>query len=198
MNYRQVLQWGSAVTLVMLLLGGCESASPTPIVIVPVATFTAGPPIPAAALPTATVVPPTDIPSTAVTEVSTTDLTSTVEQTATLGTVAATENPSDQPFVMKIDRVSLIVGRGTLLEGRVAHGTLQANSNVEILGPQDKVLSTVVLGVLISNTARAQVTVGDYARILVQNIEPSQVSPGMVLAAAGTFASYEEALQGLQ
>jgi translation elongation factor EF-Tu-like GTPase len=99
---------------------------------------------------------------------------------------------------MKIDRFSVIVGRGILLEGRVVHGTLHGNDSVEILGPQDKVFRTSVLAVLISNIARDQVTVGDYAGILVQGIQPSDLGLGMVLAAAGAFDSYEEALEELQ
>jgi len=193
MSDRQVLQWGIAITLVMFLLGGCEGASPTPIVIAPVATSTPPPPIPTAALPIAT-----DVPATAATVLTTTDLTTTVEQTATPGTVPATENPIDQPFLMKIDKFSVIIGRGMLLEGRVVRGTLQGNDSVEILGPQNKVLGTTVLAVLISNTARDHVSVGDYAGILVQGIKASEVSSGLVLAAAGAFASYEEALQELQ
>jgi len=99
---------------------------------------------------------------------------------------------------MKIDRISVIVGRGTLLEGRVANGTLQANSNVEILGPQITAISPTVLAILISNIMRDQVTVGDYAGILVGGIEATDISPGMLLAEAGEFESYEEALQQLQ
>jgi translation elongation factor EF-Tu-like GTPase len=202
MSQRQVRQWGVAIILVMLLLGGCESASPTPIVIAPVPTSTPVPPIPTAALPAATDVPtnvsPTSATELTATDLTATDLTTTAEGTATLGTAPATENPIDQPFLMKIDKFSVIVGRGMLLEGRVAHGTLHGNDSVEILGPQNKVLNPSVLAVLISNTARDQVTVGDYAGILVQGVEPGELSPGMVLAAPGAFASYEEALQELQ
>jgi len=99
---------------------------------------------------------------------------------------------------MRIDRISVIVGRGTLLEGRVANGTLQANSSVEILGPQNNVISPTVLAILVSNITRDQVTVGDYAGILVGDIEATDLSPGMLLAEAGEFKSYEEALQQLQ
>ena len=99
---------------------------------------------------------------------------------------------------MKIDRISVIVGRGVLLEGRVVHGTLQADGEVQILGPQNKVLSPAVLAVLISSTVRDQVTAGDYAGILVGRLDETSVSPGMLLAEAGEFESYEEALQALQ
>jgi translation elongation factor EF-Tu-like GTPase len=99
---------------------------------------------------------------------------------------------------MRIDRVSVIVGRGTLLEGRVVHGSLQANASVQIFGTQNTVLDTSVLAVLIANTIRDQVTVGDPAGILVQSVEASGVAPGMLLAEAGIFTTYEEALAALQ
>jgi hypothetical protein len=201
MSQRQARQWGVAITLAMFLFGGCEGASPTPIVIAPAPTSAPLPSIPiATAVPPIlpTEIPPTEISPTASTELAATDLTTTVEQTATLGTVLPTEKPIDQPFLMKIDKFSVIVGRGILLEGRVVHGTLRGNDSVEILGPQNKLLSTNVLLVLLSNVVRDQVTVGDYAGILVQGIEPSDLSPGLVLAATGAFPSYEEALQELQ
>jgi|SRR5687768_14462178 len=198
MSQRQARQWGVAITLAMFLLGGCEGASPTPIVLAPAPTSAPLPSVPRATAVPPTEIPPTEISPTASTELAATDLTTTVEQTATLGTVPATEKPIDQPFLMKIDKFSVIVGRGILLEGRVVHGTLHGNDSVEILGPQNKHLSTTVLAVLILNTVRDQVTVGDYAGILVQGIEPSELSLGLVLAATGAFSSYEEALQELQ
>ena len=91
----------------------------------------------------------------------------------------------------------MVVGRGTLLEGRVANGTLQSNSSVEILGPQNSAIRPTVLAILISNIMRDQVTVGDYAGILVGDIAATDLSPGMLLAEAGEFESYEEALQQL-
>ena len=92
----------------------------------------------------------------------------------------------------------MIVGRGTLLEGRVANGTLQATGAVEIISPQNKVISPSLLAIFISNAPRDQVTVGGYAGILVGGIEPTSLSPGMLLAAAGEYKSYEEAIQQLR
>jgi translation elongation factor EF-Tu-like GTPase len=99
---------------------------------------------------------------------------------------------------MLINQISVIVGRGTLLQGRVANGTLQANSNVEILSPQNKVISATVIAVLISNVIRDQVSVGDYAGILVGGVKPNELSSGMLLAEAGKYKSYQEALQQLK
>jgi len=199
MNYKQIRSWGIVMILGISFLSGCAGATPTPAIIVPASTPTPLPPQPPAALPTATDLPPT-IPAqpTAATQMTGTELTTTPDGTVTSTPIVPTVNPSDQPFLMKIDRVSVVVGRGILLEGRVAHGTLQGSAGVEILGPQNTVLNPAVLAILISNTVQNQVTVGDYAGILVQGVEVSEVSPGMLLAESGAYNSYEDAIQQLQ
>ena len=193
MSRQQISKWGIAIPIVMSLLSGCGGASPTPIVIAPNPTETPILLIPQAGLPQATA-----IPEIATAEPVSTEPATTADGTLTLEPSPTLEDPIDRPFLMKIDRISVIVGRGTLLEGRVANGTLQANSNVEILGPQTTAISPTVLAILISNIMRDQVTVGDYAGILVGGIEATDISPGMLLAEAGEFESYEEALQQLQ
>ncbi len=196
MSREQISKWGITITVVMSLLSGCGRASPTPVVIAPAST-----PIPA--IPPAVVLPrATAVPVTATTGPVSVQLTTTTP-TPTGGTLTLEPSPTlqapiDRPFLMKIDRISVVVGRGTLLEGRVANGTLQANSDVEILGSQNNVISATVLATLISNVMRDQVTVGDYASILVGGVEATDLSPGMLLAEADKFKSYEEALQQLQ
>jgi translation elongation factor EF-Tu-like GTPase len=99
---------------------------------------------------------------------------------------------------MRIERISVIVGRGALLQGRVANGTLQGDAAVEILGTQNNVLSANVLDILVSNIKRDHVTVGDYASIVVGGVEVKDLSPGMLLAVAGEFKTYDEALLQLR
>ena len=195
MSHQQIFKWGIAIPLVLSLLSGCGGASPTPIVIAPVPSSTPIPAVPPAVLPRATA-----IPVTATTGPGSGEPTATAEGEGTVTVEASPtrQDPIDRPFLMKIDRISVIVGRGTLLEGRVANGTLDANSQVEILGPQSNAISPTVLAILISNIARDQVTVGDYAGILVGDIVATDLSPGMLLAEAGEYKSYEEALQQLQ
>ena len=199
MSKWQVLERGIALTLMTCILGGCVGSSPTPIIIVPTGTIAPRPALPTATRPIPTPVAPTaTTPPTSTAQSNTTELATTPEETITPSPVVATENPMDRPFLMRIDKISVIVGRGTYLEGRVARGTLQGNDEVEILGPQNSVIRTTVLGVFISSTVRDQVIVGDYAGVLVQNVEVTNVSPGMVLAGAGGYDTYEEALQELQ
>lgn len=199
MIFRQVRQWGIVMIVSMSILSGCAGASPTPLVIPPAATPTPLPPQPPAAQPIAT-----RVPSTATTQPTLpaqgteADLTTTAEGTATSQPVVATDNPLDQPFLMRIDRVSVVVGRGTLLEGRVAHGTVLGGGSLQVLGPQNVALNTSILGLFIANTLQDQATVGDYAGILVPSLEVNEVTPGMLLAETGAYESYEEALQELQ
>ena len=197
MNRQQMFKWGITITLVMSLLSGCGQATPTPVVVAPASSPIPAVP-PAVVLPRATAV----VPATAARGPVSAELTTTAPS-PTGGTVtpepsATLPAPIDRPFLMKIDRISVVVGRGTLLEGRVATGTLQANGDVEILSPQNNVISVTVLATLISNVMRDQVTVGDYAGILVEGVDATNLSPGMLLAEAGKFKSYEEALQQLQ
>jgi translation elongation factor EF-Tu-like GTPase len=99
---------------------------------------------------------------------------------------------------MKIDRISTIVGRGTLVEGRVVNGTLVSNSSVEIFGPSSDVIRPALLAILISNTVRDQVKIGEYASLLIGGVEATRLSPGMYLTLANEFKSYEELLLQLK
>ena len=192
-------QWGIVLIIGLSLLSGCAGASPTPDILSPEAAPTAIPQQPPAAQPIATQVPPTDTAQpTLAAQSAGTELTATADGTMSPTAVLPTVNPIDRPFLMRIDRVSVVVGRGILLEGRVAHGTLQGGAGVEILGSQNVVLNPVVLAILISNTVQNQVTVGNYAGILVQGVEVSEVIPGMLLAESGAYNTYEDALQQLQ
>lgn len=200
MIYQRVYQWGILVVFTVVLLSSCNGATPTPILIVPQPTAVSAAPLPAPVRPAATQVPPTQqpAPTTAVPAAEDAALTGTLEGTVTAAATATQADPLELPFLMKIDRISVVVGRGVLLEGRVAHGSLQANSAIEILGPQDQLLGGNVLATLVATVAREQVTVGDYAGILVEGLEANRLAPGMLLSASGAYTSYEEALTALQ
>ena len=198
MMYRYAVRGGMAI-LLLSFLSSCGGATSTPVF--PVETQ-----LPAQALPTAVQSIPTDLPP--VEEPATepavppaaegTELPTTPDGTVTVTTTSTQAPAIDLPFLMRIDRISNIVGRGTLLEGQVAHGTLLSNASVEILCPQGQAVSASVLALLISNIVREQVTVGDYAGILVEGVDPTQLSPGMLLMETDAYGSYEEALQELQ
>ncbi len=197
MSLHPLIKWGIVMITLMSLLTGCEAATPTPILIAPDIST----PIPPSA-PQVIVQRPA-VKSTATKSASfagnqapapTAEGTPSAEPSPT----ATAANPLDRPFLMKIDRISVVTGRGLLLQGRVADGTLQANGSVEILSAQNKAISPTVLAVLIANTMRDQVKVGDYAGILVGGIQLTDVSPGMLLAATGKYKNYQAALEQAQ
>jgi elongation factor Tu len=99
---------------------------------------------------------------------------------------------------MQIDDVFAIKGRGTVVTGHVARGTIQVGDEVEIISPQDTILKTVVTGVEMLHKTQDQATAGDNVGILLRGIEADQVMPGMILAQAGAFTSYAEALRNLK
>jgi hypothetical protein len=201
MIFRYVYRWGIVMILGITVLSGCGGATPTPILIASSPTPNSAPVVQAPAQVIVTEPPPPTEPVSAATDPAETgtELTPPGEGTATEEAIATQANPLDLPFLMKIDRISVIVGRGTLLEGRVTHGTLFGGEEVDILGSlQTQPVSTDVLAVLISNIIRDQVTVGDYAGILVENVETTSISPGMLLSAGGEYDSYDEALQAFQ
>ena len=200
MMVRRLVLWGLLLIFGSSLLGSCAEATEVPLV--PNSAPTS---VPAPVLPTAVQILPTEEEPTA--EPTTaggapaagdTAETGTPEGSVTPEATATQANPIELPFLMKIDRVSVVVGKGTLLEGRVAHGTLPQNSDVEILGPQNTVLGASVLATFVSSVAKDQVTVGDYARVLVENVDTNIVKPGLLVAETGAYTSYEEALAVLQ
>ena len=192
MSYHQALQWGIAITFVMSLLSGCGGASPTTIELPPAPTSTRPPPVPQVVFAQPTAIQTTGntgpYPAAAT---ATTEATAEVQPTPTLP-------PIGRPFLMKIDRITVVTGRGTLVQGRVANGTLQEGGTVEILSPRNDVIIADLLAILVSNAVRDQVTVGDYAGILVGGVEAADLSPGMLLAQAGEYESYEAALAQFQ
>ncbi len=199
MKYRYVFQ-GVMAILCMSLVSACAGETSTPLIPVQQPTSVSAPALPPAGQPLQpTELPPTDVPAASgATPAGTVDPLLTPDGTVTL-TVTSTRAPAaDLPFLMRIDRISNIVGRGTLLEGQVAHGTLTSNTGVQILGPQGQAVSASILALLISNVVREQVTVGDYAGILMEGLDPAQLSPGMLITEVDAYESYEEALQELQ
>ncbi|MDX1377678.1 MAG: hypothetical protein R3307_02425 [Anaerolineales bacterium] len=178
MSRRQFL---FAITLTTTILSGCLGASPTPL---PTAPPPASAPIPSN--PPAVLQPR---PATA-----TARPTSTPEGTPTPGPSPTLPPPIERPFLMRVDRISVVVGRGILLEGRVINGTLITGGGVEILTPTGNIIRPSLIAILIGNTPRNQVVVGDQAGILVGGIEATGLSPGMLLVKAGEFESYQEAL----
>ena len=96
------------------------------------------------------------------------------------------ERPVDQPFLMPIEDVFTITGRGTVVTGRVERGTVKVQDEVEIIGLSTESKKTVVTGVEMFRKLLDQAEAGDNIGVLLRGIERKDVERGQVLAKPGT------------
>ena len=94
---------------------------------------------------------------------------------------------TDQPFLMPVEDVFSISGRGTVATGRVERGTVKVSDQVEIVGLMDKPRSTVVTGVEMFHKLLDQAEAGDNIGALLRGIQRNEVERGQVLAKPGTI-----------
>ena len=95
------------------------------------------------------------------------------------------ERDTDKPFLMSIEDVFTITGRGTVVTGRVERGTLKLNDEVEIVGIRDT-QKTVVTGIEMFRKQLDYAEAGDNAGVLLRGISREQVERGQVLAKPGS------------
>ena len=96
------------------------------------------------------------------------------------------ERPVDQPFLMPIEDVFTITGRGTVVTGRVERGTVKLQDEVEIIGLAPESKKSVVTGVEMFRKLLDQAEAGDNIGVLLRGIEKKDVERGQVLAKPGT------------
>mgnify|MGYP000712437673 FL=1 len=94
---------------------------------------------------------------------------------------------TDQPFLMPVEDVFSITGRGTVATGRVERGVVKVSDTVEIVGLQDKPRSTVVTGVEMFRKLLDQAEAGDNIGVLLRGIQRNEVERGQVLAKPGSI-----------
>jgi elongation factor Tu len=97
----------------------------------------------------------------------------------------------DKAFLMPIEDIFSIEGRGTVVTGRVERGTLNLNDEVEIVGFKDTV-KTVVTGIEMFNKQLKQAIAGDNAGLLLRGIAKDDVSRGQVLSKPGSVTPHTE------
>ena len=97
----------------------------------------------------------------------------------------------DKPFLMSIEDVFTITGRGTVVTGRVERGTLKLNEEVEIVGIKDT-RKTTVTGIEMFRKSLDSAQAGDNAGVLLRGITRDQVERGQVLAKPGTVTPHME------
>ena len=101
------------------------------------------------------------------------------------------ERELDKPFLMPVEDIFSIEGRGTVVTGRVERGAIKVGSDIEIVGIKDTAKSTVT-GVEMFNKSLDAAQAGDNAGILIRGIKKEDVHRGQVLAAPGSVKPHTD------
>ncbi len=97
------------------------------------------------------------------------------------------ERPTDLPFLMPVEDVFTITGRGTVATGRVERGVVKLQDEVEIVGLTKDLKKTVVTGVEMFRKLLDQAEAGDNIGVLLRGIQRDEIERGQVLAKPGTI-----------
>ena len=97
------------------------------------------------------------------------------------------ERASDLPFLMPVEDVFSITGRGTVATGRVERGTVKVQDTVEIVGMTDETRNVVVTGVEMFRKLLDQAIAGDNIGVLLRGVQRNEIERGQVLAKPGTI-----------
>ncbi len=102
------------------------------------------------------------------------------------------EREEDRPFLMPIEDIFSIKGRGTVVTGRVERGRIRPGEEVEIVGLTDEVRKTVATSLEMFNKTLDESIAGDNAGVLLRGIEKEEVERGQVLAKPGSITPHTE------
>ena len=97
------------------------------------------------------------------------------------------ERATDRPFLMPVEDVFSITGRGTVATGRVERGTVKVQDNVEIVGLNDSPRNVVVTGVEMFRKLLDQAQAGDNIGVLLRGVQRTEIERGQVLAKPGSI-----------
>jgi elongation factor Tu len=100
--------------------------------------------------------------------------------------------PIDQPFLMSVEDVFTITGRGTVATGRIERGKIKVGENVEIVGFNESPLSSTCTGVEMFKKLLDEGQAGDNAGLLLRGIEKKDIRRGMVICAPKSITPHTE------
>jgi elongation factor Tu len=100
--------------------------------------------------------------------------------------------PVDQPFLMSVEDVFSITGRGTVATGRIERGRVKVGEGVEIVGLIEKPLTSTVTGVEMFRKLLEEGEAGDNAGLLLRGIEKKDIRRGMVICKPGSITPHTE------
>jgi elongation factor Tu len=99
---------------------------------------------------------------------------------------------NDKPFLCAVEDVFTITGRGTVATGRVERGTLNVNTEVEIVGLRDAAMKTVCTGIEMFRKLLDSCQAGDNVGLLLRGVDREQVERGMVIAKPGSIKPHKK------
>jgi len=98
----------------------------------------------------------------------------------------------DQPFLLAVEDVFSITGRGTVATGRVERGKIKSGEEVEIIGLREEIPKTVVTSVEMFRKILDEAVAGDNVGLLLRGIEKEGIERGMVIAAPGSITPHKK------
>ena len=102
------------------------------------------------------------------------------------------ERDTDKPFLMPVEDVFTITGRGTVATGRVERGTLKLNEEVEIVGIKEETRKTVVTGIEMFRKMLDQAQAGDNIGALLRGVQRTEIERGQVLSKPGSVTCHKK------
>lgn len=100
------------------------------------------------------------------------------------------ERATDKPFLMPVEDVFTITGRGTVATGRVERGVVKVGDEVQIIGLSEEVKKTVITGVEMFRKLLDQAVAGDNIGVLLRGVERKDIERGQVLAKPGSITPH--------
>lgn len=102
------------------------------------------------------------------------------------------ERPTDKPFMMSVEDVFSIEGRGTVATGRIERGIVKVGDEVDLIGLTEETSSVTITGVEMFNKSLNQGEAGDNVGLLIRGLKREDVQRGQMLAAKGTVKPHTE------
>ncbi len=102
------------------------------------------------------------------------------------------QRETDKPFLMPVEDVFTITGRGTVATGRVERGTLHLNEEVEIVGIKEETRKTVVTGIEMFRKLLDEARAGDNIGALLRGVQRTEIERGQVLSKPGTVTCHKK------
>ena len=102
------------------------------------------------------------------------------------------ERDTDKPFLMPVEDVFTITGRGTVATGRIERGTLTIGEEIELVGLSDESRKTVVTGIEMFQKSLDSAVAGDNAGILLRGVQRNEIERGQVISKPGSIKPHTE------